>query len=205
MGLLSGLEDARNLLLIGAGCRGIAPLRAAIEWTPVQAHSTAHRVTLFYFAPSAQSAAYLKDWCALFPLLLAYIVILSQFHFVALGQPPGGLSRGAHSPQCHGLAALTGQLASNAHRIWSVLSMAGNPRLSATLSTNRNDKRLHLREILMSAPRDLWREAGVQVHPVYLEGGNGSAAPDIWVRCSDFIDSHLPPRSTNGLQRSTAP
>lgn len=65
VGLLSGLEDARNLLLIGAGCRGIAPLRAAIEWTPVQAHSTARRVTLFYFAPSALSAAYLKDWCVL--------------------------------------------------------------------------------------------------------------------------------------------
>ena len=83
VGLLSGLEDARNLLLIGAGCRGIAPLRAAIEWTPVQAHSTAHRVTLFYFAPSAQSAAYLKDWFALFPLLLAYIVILSRLQFAA--------------------------------------------------------------------------------------------------------------------------
>ncbi|CAL8469738.1 g9280 [Coccomyxa elongata] len=89
VGLLSGLEDARNLLLIGAGCRGIAPLRAAIEWTPVQAHSTAHRVTLFYFAPSALSAAYLKDW-------------------------------------------------------------------------------------------DSWREAGVQVNPVYLESSNGSAAPSIW-------------------------
>ncbi len=69
VGLLSGLEDARNLLLIGSGCRGIAPLRAAIEWTPVQAHSTAHRVTLFYFAPSALSAAYLKDWCPLANLL----------------------------------------------------------------------------------------------------------------------------------------
>ncbi|BDA47799.1 hypothetical protein COCOBI_11-0560 [Coccomyxa sp. Obi] len=89
VGLLSGLEDARNLLLIGAGCRGIAPLRAAIEWTPVQAHSTAHRVTLFYFAPSALSAAYLKDW-------------------------------------------------------------------------------------------DSWREAGVQVNPVYLESSNGSTAPSIW-------------------------
>jgi hypothetical protein len=64
VGLLSGLEDARNLLLVGAGCRGIAPLRAAVEWTPVQAHATAHSTTLVYVAPSALRAAYLKDWCA---------------------------------------------------------------------------------------------------------------------------------------------
>ena len=62
VGLQSALEDARNLLLIGADCRGIAPLRAALEWTPVQAHATAHRVRLFYAAQSATSAAYLKDW-----------------------------------------------------------------------------------------------------------------------------------------------
>lgn len=62
VGLQSALEDARNLLMIGADCRGIAPLRAALEWTPVQAHSTAHRVNLFYAAKSATSAAYLKDW-----------------------------------------------------------------------------------------------------------------------------------------------
>ena len=43
-------------------CRGIAPLRAALEWTPVQAHATAHKVNLFYAAKSATSAAYLKDW-----------------------------------------------------------------------------------------------------------------------------------------------
>ena len=62
VGLQSALEDARDLLLIGADCRGIAPLRAALEWTPVQAHATAHRVRLYYAAQSATSAAYLKDW-----------------------------------------------------------------------------------------------------------------------------------------------
>ena len=36
--------------------------RAALEWTPVQAHATAHKVNLFYAASSATSAAYLKDW-----------------------------------------------------------------------------------------------------------------------------------------------
>lgn len=34
--LTSALEDARSLLLIGAGARGVAPLRAAMEWPPVQ-------------------------------------------------------------------------------------------------------------------------------------------------------------------------
>ena len=62
VGLQSALEDARNLLMIGADCRGIAPLRAALEWTPVQAHATAHKVNVFYAAKSATSAAYLKDW-----------------------------------------------------------------------------------------------------------------------------------------------
>ena len=36
VGLSSALEEARPLLLVGAGGRGIAPLRAALEWTPVQ-------------------------------------------------------------------------------------------------------------------------------------------------------------------------
>ena len=34
--LTSALEEARSLLLIGAGARGVAPLRAALEWAPVQ-------------------------------------------------------------------------------------------------------------------------------------------------------------------------
>lgn len=39
VGLLSALEDSRNLLLIGSGASGIAPLRAALDWAPVQARS----------------------------------------------------------------------------------------------------------------------------------------------------------------------
>ena len=39
MGLLSALEDSRNLLMVGAGASGIAPLRAALEWVPVQARA----------------------------------------------------------------------------------------------------------------------------------------------------------------------
>ncbi|KAK9839211.1 hypothetical protein WJX81_001667 [Elliptochloris bilobata] len=62
VGLLSALEDSRNLLMIGAGASGIAPLRSALEWAPVQAHATAHRVALFYAALDASRAGYIKDW-----------------------------------------------------------------------------------------------------------------------------------------------
>ena len=44
------------------GARGMGPLRAALEWTPVQAHATANPVTLFCVAQGQQSAAYLADW-----------------------------------------------------------------------------------------------------------------------------------------------
>ncbi|KAL3136385.1 hypothetical protein ABBQ38_005642 [Trebouxia sp. C0009 RCD-2024] len=62
VGLLSAAEDSRPLLLIGMGARGMGPLRAALEWTPVQAHATANPVTLFYITQCQQSAAYLADW-----------------------------------------------------------------------------------------------------------------------------------------------
>ena len=44
------------------GARGMGPLRAALEWTPVQAHATANPVSLFYMTQCQQSAAYLADW-----------------------------------------------------------------------------------------------------------------------------------------------
>lgn len=44
------------------GARGMGPLRAALEWTPVQAHATANPVSLFYITQCQQSAAYLADW-----------------------------------------------------------------------------------------------------------------------------------------------
>ena len=40
----------------------MGPLRAALEWTPIQAHATANPVTLFYLVQCQQSAAYLADW-----------------------------------------------------------------------------------------------------------------------------------------------
>lgn len=62
VGLLSAAEDSRPLLLIGMGARGMGPLRAALEWTPVQAHATANPVTLVYAAQCQQGAAYIADW-----------------------------------------------------------------------------------------------------------------------------------------------
>lgn len=61
-GLQTVLEEGRPLLLVCAGHRGIAPMRACIEWTPVQAHATASAVALVYAAPSAAAAAYLSRW-----------------------------------------------------------------------------------------------------------------------------------------------
>ena len=38
--LLSALEEGRPLLMVAVGAAGIAPLRAALSWTPVLAHAT---------------------------------------------------------------------------------------------------------------------------------------------------------------------
>lgn len=64
VGLASALEEARPLVLIAVGARGVAPVRAALSWTPVQAHATAHRVSLYYVAESPASAAFLLEWDA---------------------------------------------------------------------------------------------------------------------------------------------
>lgn len=103
VGLLSAAEDSRPLLLIGMGARGMGPLRAALEWTPVQAHATANPVTLVYAAQCQQSAAYIADWdqwreagvgnlllpLSLVPLLhsklSALISIYSCFFIVSVG------------------------------------------------------------------------------------------------------------------------
>lgn len=62
VGLLSAAEESRPLLMLAMGSRGMGPLRAALEWTPIQAHATANAVSLFYVTESQQSAAYLADW-----------------------------------------------------------------------------------------------------------------------------------------------
>ena len=44
--LSSALEESRPLLMVGVGCRGMAPLRAVLSWAPVQAHATTQRIAL---------------------------------------------------------------------------------------------------------------------------------------------------------------
>ncbi len=35
-GLSLALEESKSLVMVAVGCRGIAPLHAALTWTPVQ-------------------------------------------------------------------------------------------------------------------------------------------------------------------------
>ncbi|KAK9862207.1 hypothetical protein WJX84_008668 [Apatococcus fuscideae] len=62
IGLQSSMESGRHLLLIGVGASGIAPLRAVMDWAPVQAHASSGQVALVYLAPSPTAAAYLSEW-----------------------------------------------------------------------------------------------------------------------------------------------
>jgi hypothetical protein len=50
------------LLVLAVGVRGIAAARAALNWAPVQAHATAHKVTCFYVTRSPATAAFLPEW-----------------------------------------------------------------------------------------------------------------------------------------------
>ncbi len=36
------------MLLIAVGGRGLVPMRALLNWTPIQAHATKHRVACLY-------------------------------------------------------------------------------------------------------------------------------------------------------------
>ena len=38
------LQEKRPIVMVGVGTRGITPLRAALNWAPLQAHSTEHKV-----------------------------------------------------------------------------------------------------------------------------------------------------------------
>eukprot|EP00193_Tetraselmis_chui_P008277 CAMPEP_0177767002 /NCGR_PEP_ID=MMETSP0491_2-20121128/8835_1 /TAXON_ID=63592 /ORGANISM="Tetraselmis chuii, Strain PLY429" /LENGTH=366 /DNA_ID=CAMNT_0019283473 /DNA_START=216 /DNA_END=1316 /DNA_ORIENTATION=+ len=62
VGLAHTLEEGKNILMIAQGTEGIAAIRSALEWTPVQAHATEHHVALVYLCKNRGSAAYLKDW-----------------------------------------------------------------------------------------------------------------------------------------------
>lgn len=37
-------QEGRSLLLIGMGTKGIAPMRALLNWQPLLAHASSHQV-----------------------------------------------------------------------------------------------------------------------------------------------------------------
>ena len=60
--LAAAMENGHPLVMLCAGSRGIAPVRAALSWTPVLAHASNSCVALYYVADSPSSAAYLVEW-----------------------------------------------------------------------------------------------------------------------------------------------
>lgn len=56
------LQEQRNILAIAVGLRGIAAIRAVLNWAPVQAHATSHKVSCFYVTKAPSSAAFLAEW-----------------------------------------------------------------------------------------------------------------------------------------------
>jgi hypothetical protein len=55
-------QEQRNILAIAVGLRGIAAIRAVLNWAPVQAHATSHKVSCYYVTKSPSSAAFLAEW-----------------------------------------------------------------------------------------------------------------------------------------------
>jgi len=60
--LTSVLQNSRAMVVIAGSARGMGPLRAAMEWLPVQAAATQQAVTIFPITTSMESAAFLPDW-----------------------------------------------------------------------------------------------------------------------------------------------
>lgn len=50
--------------MVAQGTRGLAAMRAVLNWTPVQAHATRHVVACFYICPAAAQAACVPAWDA---------------------------------------------------------------------------------------------------------------------------------------------
>ncbi|GMH35471.1 hypothetical protein BSKO_03339 [Bryopsis sp. KO-2023] len=62
VGLLSAMEDSRPLLMACVGTRGLAPLRAALNWAPVQAMAATQPITIIYVSDKQVSAACIQEW-----------------------------------------------------------------------------------------------------------------------------------------------
>lgn len=136
VGLPSSLEEARPLLLIGVGLPGIAPLRAALNWTPLQAHASAHPVAAIYVTDSMSSAAFLTEWdqwrdagVSFRPLYTqdavqksvdelatgAQVLDVILEHLLASGGVPGVVGGRASETTCL-IAGVTGEVASGLSR-----------------------------------------------------------------------------------------
>jgi len=62
VGLLSALEEKRELLMVGYGANGIGSLRSALNWNPVMALATDQRMSFVLVAPGMTSAACIPEW-----------------------------------------------------------------------------------------------------------------------------------------------
>ena len=63
VGLLSALEDGRDLVMVAAGPRGIAALRSVVDWTPVQVRKQCMLRILQVSPPYEHGAAVLTLAC----------------------------------------------------------------------------------------------------------------------------------------------
>ena len=73
----AGLQEKRPIIMLAFGADGMAPIRSALEWAPLQAHATEAPVVLCYITQSMASAAFVADWdlwrdmgCTVIPLTL---------------------------------------------------------------------------------------------------------------------------------------
>lgn len=56
------LEAARPLLCVAVGARGVAALKAVLDWEPVQALAGTRRVTAYLLVRSPSAAPFLSEW-----------------------------------------------------------------------------------------------------------------------------------------------
>lgn len=56
------VQEQRPILAIAVGFRGMAAMRAVLNWAPVQAHATSHKVTCYYVTKSPAAAAFIQEW-----------------------------------------------------------------------------------------------------------------------------------------------
>lgn len=117
--LVASLEAGHPLLVVCAGVRGIAPVRAALAWTPVLAHAGSCHVAVFYVADSPPAAAYLSEWDTWREAGVAV-------HPLYLGQGAGGNGSAASAEQLLEHALFQGQ-----HGLTGVLG--GSTRDAAVL------------------------------------------------------------------------